>query len=976
MLTLALGIATNTAIFAIVDELNFKPIANTNVDDVYTLWMSDRSVGRYSDEVQIADYETIRAYPPPGIVAVCAVTFGYGAGQLQIPGRAENALGLSVSGGYANVFRLRAQAGRWISDEDNQGVAGADVAVISDRLWREWFAARPEIAGVATITINRRFHRIVGVAQPGFLGDSVDYWRPMGHPVPLPASSMTLRLRKIQPGVQVSIRTSPGTAPVQIADALTAAISSRVPRPESPGGKVELVEAGRNTVDRLARTGYLILGFAALVFFAACANLGNMLYARTTEREGELAIRLALGATRAAIVRLLLAETVLICAAAATLGLAMAVVALRLFSDAFPALQVNYFQHVTLDLSLDWRTFAFAVGAGAAAAIFVGLASVWRSGRVSLLTRLAASSQAVVARTEGRTLRTLLVSIQITAAVVLLIASDIFIENTGRRFDERLLFDTSHLAAARLELPQEYDESRGPHFFDQLVARVRAFDGVEAAALADALPGGSAPSPRGGFAAFTAEAPPRGVSGLPRRLDGSWIHASPGYVATLGLTLTRGRDLQPTDAAGSLPVVVITESVASGLWPGEDPIGKRIVCCREAHLRTVVGVVSDPVRSSIASPLTRPGNFVILPAAQKFEREMLIVLRSATPLAQIEPLRRAVVSLDESVPVFDAGLVERTQFAGPAAERASRVLAGSLGAIALAIAVLGVYAVVSYFVSRRRREFGLRLALGATRGQVVKLVVDYAIHMVLVGLLPGVLLASLGTRVFEAELTRLRMFGPDGRLTAWSSLTVWVAVPLLMLVAGVLAAYIPARRAATSSRAAPSRTCNCADPQWPRSARRRASLLQAFDEEQVRVRDAVAVHVRAAISGHHQLADAAHADRFRQRGHEPDRRARAGGQIDTRHLHGVPGSRAPDQQPAAVRREANHAVGRFEKLHGLGSRRRRQQWERACAADPDRARGCGCRPASARCRSRLQGSPATARRRRSTAATRVTAGPA
>lgn len=802
VLTLALGIATNTAIFAIVDELNFKPIAGTNVDDVYTLVLSDVSVGRRRDpEVQTADYETIRVYPPQGIVAVSAVAFGFGGDQLQIPGRAENAFGLTVSGGYANVFRLRAQAGRWISDEDNRGVAGADVAVISDRLWHEWFAAKPEIVGAAMITINRTPHRIVGVARPGFMGDSVDFWRPLGHPPPLLAAALARRFRKTQPGVQVSVRTSPGTAPAPVADALTAVISSRVATPESPTGRVELIEASRNTVDRLAQTGYMILGFAALVFFAACANLGNMLYARTTEREGELAVRLSLGATRASIVRLLLAETVLIATAAAALGLAMAVVALRLFSDAFPALQVNYYQHVTLDLSLDWRTFAFAAGAGTAAAIFLGLASVWRSGRVSLLTRLAASSQAVVARTEGRTMRTLLVSIQITAAVVLLIASDIFLENSGRRFDERLLFDTSQLVAARLILPQEYDASRGPHFFDQLVARVRAFDGVDAAALADALPGGSAPGPSGGFAAFTAEAPPRGLSGLPRRLDGSWIRASPGFVATLGLTLTKGRDLQPTDDAGSLPVVVISESVAGGLWPGEDPIGKRIVCCRQAHLRTVVGVVSDPVRSSNPSPLTRPGNFVILPAAQEYERGMLIVLRSATPLAQIDPLRRAVVSLDESVPVFDAGPVDRTQFAGPAAERASRLLAGSLGAIALGIAVLGVYAVVSYVVSRRMREFGLRLALGATRGRIVKLVVDHAIHMVLVGLLPGVLLASLGTRVFEAELTKLTMFGPN-RLTAWSSLTVWVVVPFLMLAAGVLAAYIPARRAA---RVEPSR---------------------------------------------------------------------------------------------------------------------------------------------------------------------------
>jgi hypothetical protein len=228
-------------------------------------------------------------------------------------------------------------------------------------------------------------------------------------------------------------------------------------------------------------------------------------------------------------------------------------------------------------------------------------------------------------------------------------------------------------------------------------------------------------------------------------------------------------------------------------------VGKRLKCCGAAYLRTVVGVVPDPVGSvgtaqamdvaeaMRASSDPNLGTYVFLPAAQHFTPNMLVVVRSPAPEAIVPRLRAAVAAIDPQVPVFSAGRVHSTQFPRASAERAVRTLAGALGVIALCIAMLGVFAVVSYFVSRRIREFGLRLALGASRGQIVKLVIDHSIHMVLIGLLPGVLFASLGTRYFQVELTKLR---PNG-------LTVWVFVPLLMLAVGVLAACLPARRASS-----------------------------------------------------------------------------------------------------------------------------------------------------------------------------------
>jgi putative ABC transport system permease protein len=340
--------------------------------------------------------------------------------------------------------------------------------------------------------------------------------------------------------------------------------------------------------------------------------------------------------------------------------------------------------------------------------------------------------------------------------------------------------------AAQIELPRDYDESRGPYAFDQILERVRALDGVSAATLTSAMPGGSDPSPHGGPSTLVAEAPPRGLSGVPMRLNGRWVYSSPGLPSAIGLPLVRGRDFLPTDDAGSPPVAIVSESTARGLWPGEDAIGKHLLCCGRVYKRTVIGIAPDPLSSSDQSALTGPGTFVYLPATQRYDRKTLILVRTDRPDGLIEPLRQLIVAFDPTIAVFSIASVDRTQFARAASERAARVLAASLGAIALGISLLGVYAVVSYFVTRRAREFGLRLALGATRAQVVKLVVDHSIHMILIGLLPGVLLASWGTRVFQAELSQLK---PNG-------LDVWIAVPLIMLAAGILAAYIPARRAA------------------------------------------------------------------------------------------------------------------------------------------------------------------------------------
>ena len=820
VLTLAVGIATTTTIFALVDELAFKP-ARSGDKAVHSL-----SSG-HGRGVQIPDYDTLVAARPAGLEAI-AVTDSFGSRLVQIPGRAGRLIGLRVSGQYADVYRLRAQAGRWINDGDNaggelgaprlfnglmrptiNGSLGQDVAVISDRLWREWFDADPKIAEGGRLRIGGRPALIVGVAPPAFEVE-IDVWEPFGTRRLLTREELDRQLRPVftprgapprapitpmQPTLQVAARVRPGEDLKALGDRLTAMVTARPATADSPHAALRLVP--RTGSSSLVRTGWIILAFAALVFVAACANLGNMLYGRAMEREGELATRLALGASSLNLFVLLFTETLIICGAAAGGGMLLAAAALETFEDAVPAFAITSWQSVRLELEFDWRIFIFASLAGLTAAAVVGAGSLWRSSRVSLLSRLAASGPSVVSKTEGRTLRTMLVAVQVTAAVLLLIATGLLLENTSKQLDRRLMFDLGNLVAARIELPDSYDESRGAHFYEQLIDRLRTVEGVQAVSIADSLPAGEAPSPQRGLGVIRA-GHDRQAAGAPVRIDGQWIYASPSFIATLDLPL-RGRDFTADDHAGGEPVAIVSESVAQKLWPGGNALGQRVVCCGKPHERRVVGVVSDPVTSrgtamamDVGSAIARltvdaaASAYVLVPATQRYRADMLVVLRTSSPEPTLAALRQAVVSLDPDVPIFLAGRVHATQFGRMSAERAVRTMAGTLGVVALAIAVLGVFAVVSYFVTRRTREFGLRLALGASRRQIMKLVVDYAIRMALVGLLPGVLFASLGTRVFQVEVTKLR---PNG-------LTVWVFVPLLMVACAVVAAALPARRAA------------------------------------------------------------------------------------------------------------------------------------------------------------------------------------
>jgi predicted permease len=513
-----------------------------------------------------------------------------------------------------------------------------------------------------------------------------------------------------------------------------------------------------------------------------------MIYARGLSRSSEVAVRLSLGAGRWRVLRLFLAESVLFAIGATAVGAVLASASLRLFGAALPAI-VTGARRAAVDFTPDAAVFGSALSAGAVGAIVIGLLTGWRAIRGTSARMLAtAAKTSDLTPHDGRT-RTALVAVQITAAVVLVIVAGLYLQNGPTVPDRKLGFDTTHVVTGRIVMDPRLDNAtRRDVFADRLLTAARTLPAIEGVALAATIPAGvagAAPS----RVTLSADDGHGIANAHPKRLTAMYSAVSPGFFGAIGLRLLRGRDFGPSDAPGQPGVIILSRSAADELWPGEDPIGKVMVFNR-GLAPTVVGVSEDPIVEDSESPLWQAANYCFVPLAQRADivtsAARFLVFRSAAPEAAIDAMQAAVHAIDEDIALVNLAPLDRTMFESYAPQRAVRLLMSAVSALALGIALLGVYGVITYFVTARTREFGIRMALGATPRAIVKLVVDHAIHIVLVGLLVGVFVASVTTRIVEHEVFRTM---PNGLAT-------WIVVPLLVLATGVAAGFLPARRAA------------------------------------------------------------------------------------------------------------------------------------------------------------------------------------
>ena len=821
VVTLALGIGINTAFFSIVNAVVYRPMRSLQLEDVYQPSWNRRGQGFLPQ----AHYRMLEANLPDMVDAVDGQRSEYREVIAHIPGRAERVQMLAVSGAHAHVFNLQPQAGRFITAADDREKAPS--VVISDRLWREWFGGEREIVERANMRIDGQVYQIVGVAPPGYRGAagfglvSVDLW--------IPLSRMESRMGPWTT-METFIRLKPGADPAAAAAAVHAAVQDAdkdVGRGLRVGpASLSLQKATNGHPLRIL--GLILLGLSSLVLLAACANLANMLYVRGVHRRAEMAVRQALGASSARIFRLLVAEAAMIGAASILIGLGLALIATRQFNAAFPLFR-DRMARVTIDLSPDYYVFAYALAAGAGAALLVGAITAWRASRVPPLRGMAVGDAATSVTRSTRQTRLALVAVQVCIAVVLLMAAGMFYQQTRGLFDGTVRFDTRPLATTRIDLSRHgYNVHTGQAFLRRLNAEVAALPGMERAVVADGLPGGMYMGGSGmTFAAERTDLPfTRYIKQTNPRADGRLVATYPGFLEALGLRVSRGRTLQHADREGADLVVTISEEMAAALWPGGDALGKRLMFGNEGHWRTVVGIFenpSEPLPVSFARRQFDPARLVLTPFEQKYPealemtraqaekqakgkgedpaavlarnraareaerapREMLIIVRAADARGRLDAVRQQVAALDPDVAVFDSATVDESILAEMAPRRAGRLVLGALGIAALTIATLGIYSVISFLVARRTREFGIRMALGAQRRQVVKMVIDDAVHLLLVGLLAGVFLSSVGERLLGVRAGGL----PNEILT-------WAVVLSGILAIGLVAAFIPARRAA------------------------------------------------------------------------------------------------------------------------------------------------------------------------------------
>jgi putative ABC transport system permease protein len=800
VVTLGLGIGAATAIYSIVNAIVFRPSTIVHTDDLYSIGFQRRVASTRlpparpsrDDFLPVADLRAFAAHPPDALVGVVAVATRQVV--VRAPGRAERTGAEMVDGNYARVFGLAPEAGRMIEAGDDG--PSARVCVISDQLWRQWFERDRSIIGQTTVTVNGEALTIVGVAPRGFRGLSAgfvttDVWVPSAAVDPDGLRQSRPDLRDLVIG-QIFVRARPGASHEAVM-AAGLALFGLASNNDWHGFRVFVAPASiAFRFDRMSAIGLGILFLSGLVLLAACANLANLLYARGTKREAEIATRLSLGAGRLDVFRLFAAEAAIISALAVAAGLSLALGGLWLAGLASGSSLLPQSAYVpgrsamlAADLAPDWTVVAYALCAGALTAVLVGGATAWRASRVAPARTLAGSAAGAITTQRGRRIREGLVALQVTVAVLLLMATGLLLVRAGDVIQTKVFLDTSQVTAARIDLSlHNYNDTRGRAFLEDLLVRLRRLPGVDGVALADGLPGYayvSAPN----LLIVAERFDPLKMRARPR-ISGAYAGISDDFFDTLGLHVARGRRFTANDRYGAPLVAIVTESTAARLWPGEDAIGQRFMFGSEGDWRTIVGIATDPLHRGTDSARVCESCLAFVPWDQRYRPDMLVLVKSREPRAQVEPLKAAIRAIDPEVAIQDAAPLDDSILAWVRPARAAAMLMLALGALALLIAGLGVYGVISYLVSLRTREFGIRLALGATPGRVLKSVLDHAVHLVLVGLLPGVLVAALGTQFV--------MIGNPMQPYA-NPFIAWIVVPLLLLVVGVIAGYVPARRA-------------------------------------------------------------------------------------------------------------------------------------------------------------------------------------
>jgi putative ABC transport system permease protein len=774
VLTLALGIGANAAIFSVVDAALLRPLPYPHAEAIvraYELMGTDAWSTSPTDFVDfraqnrsLSELAAIDAYP--------RTLTGSGLEPLPIPSA-------RVSGGFFDVMGVAPALGRpFVAAETQYGQTQA--VVISDGLWHSRFGSQPDIVG-RTILLDGKSCAVVGVMPAGFnYPAGVQMWTPLAF------SDTDLATQRGAHYLDLVGRLKPGVTMDQ-ATADLQGIATRLAQdyPKTNQGQgATLVTLRQALIGRNIRTALLVLlGAVGLVVLIACANVANLLLARAAGRARELAVRVALGAGRGDLIRQALTESVVLAAAGGILGLLLS----TWITGALSALRPVALRNVGA-LGVDGAVLAFTAGVVLLTGLLFGLVPALQASRAAdLHTTLQTGGRAQITTREGWRLRSGLISAELALAVILLTGAGLLLKSFARLERVDPGFDSRGVLTFQLSLPDvRYPKpEQAGIFYDQLLTSVRALPGVERASAISGLP-----------------LDDYGFSISMTTLDGRPVesHAAPspqirlvtpGLFRTLGMRLAAGRDFTSSDRTGAPLVVVVNEAAARAIWPGVDPLGHTLEVGTKFGLGgargggQVIGVVRDVHDAGLGAD---PRPTVYLAHAQFPVTDLAIAVRSAgsiDPLSLTSSVRAALSRLDPDLPMDQVRSLDRLAATSVAQPRFAMLLLSSFAAIALALAAVGMYGVMAYVVSQRRHDIGIRMALGASRAAVVSEVVARAARPVGVGLVIGLAGALVLSRTLSRLLYEIK---PSDPLT-------YLFVALTLSVIALTAAYLPALRA-------------------------------------------------------------------------------------------------------------------------------------------------------------------------------------
>jgi predicted permease len=783
VVSLAIGIGANTTIFTIANALLFK--SPPGVADASRLVDVGRSQdGQGFDNSSYPNYLDIRARNTvfDGLYAQ-----RLGSEPMSLGGRdgAERIYGSLVSSNYFSVLGTRAAVGRFFSPDDGEEPGAAPLVVLNYAFWQRRFAGDPSVAGRA-ITLNGRPFTVVGVAAEGFHGTTVlstDLWAPLTMiDQAMPRRSASLLTSRPSVWLAMGGRLKPGIT-VQRARAELENIGRALERefPQDNRGK-GLVVVPMSPIPGnggpVAAFFSILMGIVGLVLAIACANIAGVLLARATARRREIAVRLAIGAGRARLVRQMLVETSLLFLIGAGAGLVLARVMTTLLVSILPALPLP----IDLSLPLDLRAVLFTVGLSLVAALLSGLAPALNASKAAVVHALKSDAQG---GPERHRLRSAFVVAQVTFSIVLVVGAGLFGRAMQRAAHIDPGFDPRGVELAALDLALAgYDDARGRVFASDLVTRVRALPGVQSAALAAMVPLGGGGLGLGGLSV------PGGPSPQGRRFfDTDWNVVSPGYFETMKMALVAGRDFADTDRDGAPSVIIVNERAARLWWPGRNAVGQTLLQqdgTPEAPDRlrtlTVVGVARDSKYRFVGED---PRLFVYVPLQQQYMSRTTIVARSTNGQRLAGEIRTLLASMNPNLPIVAALALEEYAQLGLIPQRVAASVSGSLGLVGLLLAAIGVHGVTAYMVASRTREIGIRVALGAQPRDVMGMVLRHGLLLTLGGAAIGLILAAGVGRLIASLLMGV---APLDALTFSSAGILFAAI-------GVAACYVPARRA-------------------------------------------------------------------------------------------------------------------------------------------------------------------------------------